>query len=94
MVRHRGDLARGLVVTNHLARRGRRMGADLFGQLRANVPLDLVGMGAAELGGLGEVDHPQLPAFAAACPRALFHRPFRRRLGCGAAYRDELTARP
>ena len=65
-VRYRGDLARGLVITNHLARRGRRMGADLFAQLRASLPLDLVGMGAAELGGLGEVDHPQLPAFAAA----------------------------
>jgi glycosyltransferase involved in cell wall biosynthesis len=65
-VRYRGELARGLVVTNHLARRGRRMGADLFARLRTDVPLDLVGMGADELGGVGEIDHPQLPAFAAA----------------------------
>ncbi|MFS2082285.1 glycosyltransferase [Telluria sp. Tellsp131] len=65
-VRWRGDVERGLVITNHLARRGRRMGADLFGRLRTTLPLDLVGMGATELGGLGEVDHPQLPAFAAA----------------------------
>ena len=65
-VRWRGDVERGLVITNHLARRGRRMGADLFGRLRTTLPLDLVGMGATDLGGLGEVDHPQLPAFAAA----------------------------
>jgi hypothetical protein len=65
-VRWRGDVERGLVVTNHLARRGRRMGADLFTRLRTTLPLDLVGMGATALGGLGEVDHPQLPAFAAA----------------------------
>ena len=65
-VRWRGDVERGLVITNHLARRGRRMGADLFAHLRTTLPLDLVGMGATDLGGLGEVDHPQLPAFAAA----------------------------
>ena len=65
-VRWRGDVERGLVITNHLARRGRRMGADLFARLRTALPLDLVGMGATELGGLGEIDHPQLPGFAAA----------------------------
>ena len=66
-VHYRGEIERGLVVTNHLARRGRRMGADLFLRLRADdgVPLDLLGMGATELGGLGEIDHPRLPAFAA-----------------------------
>ncbi|QJE01205.1 glycosyltransferase family 4 protein [Massilia forsythiae] len=71
-VRYRGDIARGLVITNHLARRSRRMGADLFGALRAQVPLDLVGIGSLDgdaaggsAGGLGEIDHPQLPAFAA-----------------------------
>ena len=64
-VRYGGDIERGLVVTNHLARRGRRMGADLFAGLRAAVPLDLVGMGSSELGGIGEVDHPQLPALVA-----------------------------
>jgi glycosyltransferase involved in cell wall biosynthesis len=65
-VRWRGDVERGLVITNHLARRGRRMGADLFARLRSELPLDLVGMGATELGGLGEVDHPKLPPFVAA----------------------------
>lgn len=64
-VRYGGDIERGLVVTNHLVRRGRRMGADLFASLRETVPLDLVGMGSSALGGIGEVDHPQLPALAA-----------------------------
>ncbi|UXY16299.1 glycosyltransferase [Chitiniphilus purpureus] len=64
-VEYSGTLARGLVVVNHLARRGRRLGADVFAQVREQVPLDLVGMGADEAGGLGEVRHDQLPAFAA-----------------------------
>jgi hypothetical protein len=64
-VRYGGELERGLTITNHLARRGRRMGADLFAALRAELPLDLLGMGAAELDGLGEIDHPGVPAFAA-----------------------------
>jgi len=63
--RYRGDIERGLIITNHLARRGRRMGADLFAALRGELPLDLVGMGYLEAGGVGEVEHPQLPAFAA-----------------------------
>jgi len=64
-VRYTGELERGLTITNHLARRGRRMGADLFAALRGELPLDLLGMGAEEMGGLGEIDHPALPAFAA-----------------------------
>lgn len=60
-----GDKARGLVIVNHLARRGRRLGADIYAQAAADVPLDLVGMGAEESGGLGEVLHAELPAFAA-----------------------------
>ncbi|WP_426209421.1 glycosyltransferase family 4 protein [Massilia sp. TWP1-3-3] len=64
-VAYSGELARGLVVINHLARRGRRLGGDIFQGARAQVPLDLVGMAAEELDGLGEVAHAQLPAFAA-----------------------------
>ncbi len=64
-VAYRGELARGLVVINHIARRGRRLGGDIFAQVRDSVPLDLVGMGAQEAGGIGEVLHAQLPAFAA-----------------------------
>lgn len=64
-VNYCGDLDRGLVVINNLARRGRRLGLDVFTKTRQEVPLDLVGMGAEELGGLGEVQHAMLPAFAA-----------------------------
>jgi glycosyltransferase involved in cell wall biosynthesis len=60
-----GELARGLVVINHIARRGRRLGFDLFQEARSEVPLDLVGMGAEEAGGLGEVAHADLARFAA-----------------------------
>jgi hypothetical protein len=64
-VRHTGILDRGIVVVNHLARRGRRLGVDIFERARREVPLDLVGMASDEAGGLGEIDHDQLPAFEA-----------------------------
>ncbi|HEX5539369.1 MAG TPA: glycosyltransferase family 4 protein [Methylophilaceae bacterium] len=64
-VTYRGERERGLVVVNNIARRGRRLGGDVFAAARAQVPLDLVGMGAEEVGGLGEVLHAQLPAFVA-----------------------------
>jgi hypothetical protein len=64
-IRWTGENERGLVVVNHLARRGRRLGLDVFDAVRRQVPLDLVGMGSEELGGLGEVKPPGLPAFAA-----------------------------
>ncbi|UVS90515.1 glycosyltransferase family 4 protein [Burkholderia glumae] len=64
-VRHSGELERGIVVVNHLAQRGRRLGADLFEAAREQVPLDLVGMDAERLGGLGEIDNLELAAFCA-----------------------------
>ncbi|QYF92239.1 glycosyltransferase family 4 protein [Massilia sp. PAMC28688] len=64
-VRYSGSLARGLVVINHLAQRGRRLGADIFAGAAARVPLDLVGMGAEALGGPGEIAHERLPAVSA-----------------------------
>lgn len=63
--RYTGELAKGLTVINGLARRGRRLGADIFDQARQQVPLDLVGMFWEESGGLGEVPLPELPAFEA-----------------------------
>ena len=63
-VSYQGNVARGLVVVNNLASRGRRLGIDVFRTVREQVPLDLVGMGAQELGGIGEVEHAKLPAFA------------------------------
>jgi glycosyltransferase involved in cell wall biosynthesis len=64
-VRYTGELQRGIVVVNHLARRGRRLGADVFERVKQEVPLDLVGMAAEESGGLGEVPHDRLPAHVA-----------------------------
>ncbi|HEY8609262.1 MAG TPA: glycosyltransferase family 4 protein [Noviherbaspirillum sp.] len=64
-VTYSGDIPRGLVVVNNIASRGRRLGGDIFADMRDRVPLDLVGMGAAEIGGIGEVQHAQLPAFSA-----------------------------
>ena len=64
-VEYRGELDTGLVIVNHLALRGRRLGADIFCTARRQVALDLVGMAAEELGGLGEIAHAELPAFAA-----------------------------
>ena len=63
-VRYLGNLERGLVIGNHLGRRGRRMGLDLFLGARTELPLDLVGLASEALGGLGEVPHAQLPALA------------------------------
>jgi len=59
---YRGELARGIVVVNHLVRRGRRVGADLYADAAARVPLDLIGMGSEEAGGLGEVPNMKVAA--------------------------------
>ena len=63
-VHYSGELEQGLVITNHLARRGRRVGCDLFLRVREQVPLELIGMAAEELGGLGEIEHGQIAGFA------------------------------
>jgi hypothetical protein len=64
-VRYSGELARGIVVVNNLAGRGRRLGADVYDLVSRDIPMDLVGMGSEELGGLGEIPMPDLPAFMA-----------------------------
>jgi glycosyltransferase involved in cell wall biosynthesis len=60
-----GEVARGLVVVNNIMSRGRRLGGDVFQEAKTRVPLDLVGMGAEQAEGIGEVLHHDLPAFAA-----------------------------
>jgi hypothetical protein len=62
-VRYTGRKSRGIVVVNNLHSRGRRLGADLFQKMREHLPLDLVGMGAEESGGLGEIKPMELAAF-------------------------------
>ncbi|HEX5367419.1 MAG TPA: glycosyltransferase family 4 protein [Acidimicrobiales bacterium] len=71
-VAYAGTRPRGITVVNDLARRGRRLGLDVFLRARRQVPLDLVGMGSEELGGLGEVPPPDL-ARAMAPYRFYFH---------------------
>lgn len=73
--RYTGELARGVVVVNHLRQRGRRLGADVFAHCREQVPLDLVGMDAESIGGVGEVHPPDLPGFVARY--RLFFNPIR-----------------
>lgn len=71
-VRYTGEIPRGIVVANGLRTRGRRLGSDVFQQARQAVPLDLVGMDAESLAGIGEVPHALLPAFQARY-RFFFH---------------------
>lgn len=71
-VQYTGEIAKGLVVANGLDKRGRRLGADIFDRVCQFVPLDLVGMDAELLGGIGEIPHTQLPQFAAKY-RFFFH---------------------
>ena len=60
-----GELPRAVTVVNNIRSRGRRLGADILDAVRARVPVDLVGLGAVEAGGLGEVPHRDLFAFEA-----------------------------
>jgi glycosyltransferase involved in cell wall biosynthesis len=60
--RYTGELEKGLVVVNNIRARGRRLGYDVYERTRSLV--DLVGLGAQEAGGIGEVLHADLPAFA------------------------------
>ena len=69
-VRSTFELERGLVVMNNIMGRERRLGGDLFRAAREEVPLDLVGRGWREAGGLGQVPHSELPSLHA---RYRFH---------------------
>lgn len=64
-VRYTGEIPRALCVVNDIRARGRRLGADILDAWRETLPIDLVGMGSAAAGGLGEVPHRALPAFEA-----------------------------
>jgi glycosyltransferase involved in cell wall biosynthesis len=74
-VRYSGEIERGVVVVNGLASRGRRLGKDVFERVRKEVPLDLVGMAAERVGGLGEIGHGELARFVAR--RRFFFNPIR-----------------
>ena len=58
--RYSGDLPRAAVVINEARRRGRVTGTDLLARLQGAAPLDLFGIGAAELGGIEDLPHAEL----------------------------------
>jgi hypothetical protein len=62
-VRYTGEIPQGIAVVNHLRRRGRRLGLDVYRALSREVPLALIGMDAESEGGLGEVRNVDVPAF-------------------------------
>lgn len=58
-----GELEKGIVIINNLKERGRRLGLDIFLEVRNHIPLDLIGMDTKKIGGLGEILHPNLADF-------------------------------
>jgi glycosyltransferase involved in cell wall biosynthesis len=71
-VQYTGRIPHGIVVANGLRTRGRRLGVDIVQQVQRSIPLDIVGMDAESMGGLGEIPHAQLPEFQAQY-RFFFH---------------------
>lgn len=63
-LRWKGELNRGLVVVNNIQKRGRRLGLDIYIEAKKEIPLDLVGMGWQEVGGVGEIEHAHLAEFS------------------------------
>ncbi len=62
-VEYSGEMPKGLVVVNNIKKRGRRLGLDIFETVQERVPLDIVGIGSEEIGGLGEIPHSTLAQF-------------------------------
>lgn len=58
--RYTGELPRAAVVINEAGRRGRVTGTDLLPTLGEQVPVDLFGIAAAELGGIEDLPHDRL----------------------------------
>ena len=63
--RYQGTLERGIVVINNIQSRGRRLGYDIFEEARQHIPLDVIGINADEIGGVGAIPHNELPEFIA-----------------------------
>jgi glycosyltransferase involved in cell wall biosynthesis len=62
-IKYTGELEKGIVVINGMAKRGRRLGLDIFEKVRKEIPLDIAGIGSDEIGGLGEIPMPELHSF-------------------------------
>ncbi len=54
---------KGIVMINNLQQRGRRLGSDVFQEVKKYIPLDIVGMNSGKIGGFGEIPHSQLFEF-------------------------------
>lgn len=64
-IEYTGEIKKGIVVINGITQRGRRLGLDVFEKVRKEIPLDIIGMGSEEVGGLGEIPIGELQAFIA-----------------------------
>jgi Glycosyl transferases group 1 len=73
--RYSGELPRAAVVINEPERRGRVTGTDLLPRLNGEVPLDLFGIGACALGGIGDL--PQTALHDAMALRRVYLHPIR-----------------
>jgi glycosyltransferase involved in cell wall biosynthesis len=73
--RYTGELTASAVVINEARRRGRVTGTDLLDRFRAAGPLDLFGMGAAELGGIEDL--PQHRLHGELARRRVYVHPYR-----------------
>ena len=58
-----GEIKKGIVVINGIVKRGRRLGLDVFEKVKKQIPLDIIGMGSEEVGGLGEINNKELSSF-------------------------------
>lgn len=57
-----GRKEKGIVVINNLPSRGRLLGYDIFKEVSKKIPLDIIGMGNASIGGK-EILHPSLAQY-------------------------------
>jgi hypothetical protein len=72
-----GELPRAGVVVNMPVRRGRLVGADLLPAFAAAAPLDLFGMGTAQVPGVTAYDLAQAEMHEALARRRVYVHPFR-----------------
>jgi hypothetical protein len=61
-IRATAEREAGAVLCNEMERRGRAVGLDIYQQVRASVPLDLMGIGSEAIGGIGDISYPHLHA--------------------------------
>ncbi|HEX6555126.1 MAG TPA: hypothetical protein VF026_20345, partial [Ktedonobacteraceae bacterium] len=59
-IRYSGHIERGITVINGMQKRPRIAGYDIFQHAQYRTPLDAVGMGTEEFGGLGDVPYRDL----------------------------------